>query len=89
MAHVYVGKTTSTHESIDRSMNKAERPSIEDAYILAHARAAVLINEVKDIIQDMPAPETDQRFNWGHVGSLGYICEQLENIKQSFRATED
>lgn len=89
MAHVYVGKTTSTHEFIDRSMNKAERPSIEDAYILAHARAAVLINEVKDIIQDMPAPETDQRFNWGHVGSLGYICEQLENIKQSFRATED
>ena len=70
-------------------MNKAERPSIEDAYILAHARDAVLINEVKDIIQDMPAPETDQRFNWGHVGSLGYICEQLENIKQSFRATED
>ena len=89
MAHVYVGKTISTHESINRSMNKAERPSIEDAYILAHARAAVLINEVKDIIQDMPAPETDQRFNWGHVGSLGYICEQLENIKQSFRATED
>lgn len=89
MAHVYVGKTTSTHESINRSMNKAERPSIEDAYILAHARAAVLINEVKDIIQDMPAPETDQRFNWGHVGSLGYICEQLENIKHSFRATED
>ena len=89
MAHVYEGKTTSTHESIDRSMNKAERPSIEDAYILAHARAAVLINDVKDIIQDMPAPETDQRFNWGHVGSLGYICEQLENIKQSFRATED
>ena len=89
MAHVYEGKTTSTHESINRSMNKAERPSIEDAYILAHARAAVLINEVKDIIQDMPAPETDQRYNWGHVGSLGYICEQLENIKQSFRATED
>ena len=89
MAHVYVCKTTSTHESINRSMNKAERPSIEDAYILAHARAAVLINEIKDIIQDMPAPETDQRFNWGHVGSLGYICAQLENIKQSFRATED
>ncbi len=63
MAHVYEGKTTSTHESINRSMNKTERPSKEDG--------------------------TDQHFNWGHVGSVGYICEQLENIKQSFRATED
>lgn len=65
-------------------MNDAQRQRIEDAYAAAHIRATTLLEDLRGILGDMPAPEGDAQINWGHVGSLNYLSEQLAELKAHF-----
>jgi hypothetical protein len=70
-------------------MNNAKRQKAEDAYIAKHAEALELLATLNRIVEDMPAPGSEERINWGDVGSLGYLCEQLGYLKEHFEPTED
>lgn len=70
-------------------MNDTKRQNVEDAYVANHIHATELLETLQRIVQDMPAPDGDARINWGDVGSLGYLCEQLEYLKEHFEPTED
>lgn len=70
-------------------MNDAKCQKAEDAYTAKHAEAIELLGSLLRIVEDMPAPGGDTRTNWGDVGSLAYLCEQLGYLKEHFEATED
>jgi len=50
-----------------------------DTYAARHAEALALIDSLRDMIEDMPEPESDD-INWGHAGSMGHINEQLREM---------
>ena len=53
--------------------------SAPDTYAARHAEALALIDSLRDLIEDMPEPESDG-INWGHVGSMGHINGQLREL---------
>ena len=66
-------------------MNNEKRQQLEDAYVAAHVRALTLLEDMHETVEDMPAPGVDERpIDWGHVGSLNHLCEQLAELKKSF-----
>jgi hypothetical protein len=70
-------------------MNDAKRQKVEDAYTAKHAEAIELLGSLQRIVEDMPAPGGETQINWGDVGSLGHLCEQLGYLKEHFEPTED
>ena len=50
----------------------------EDAYASAHAEALVLLFEIWEQIDNMPAPS--EQTNWGHVGDMNRIVTLLRPI---------
>ena len=66
-------------------MKNDKRQQLEDAYAAAHVRALTLLEDLHEIVEDMPAPGIDELpIDWGHVGSLNHLCEQLAELKKSF-----
>lgn len=66
-------------------MTQAQRDRIEEAYTAAHAEALTLIEKLRGFIEDLPAPDTDNApIDWGHVGSLRHICEQVRDLNAHF-----
>jgi hypothetical protein len=53
---------------------------VEAAYVTQHAAALASLQALQAIIEDMPAPDDETRINWGHVGSLTEINEQLGQL---------
>ncbi len=53
--------------------------SVTDEYCAQHAEALALIDSLRDLIEDMPEPESPG-INWGHVGSMGHINGQLREL---------
>ncbi|QDV62615.1 hypothetical protein [Crateriforma conspicua] len=61
------------------------RDKLEDAYVAAHIRALTLLEDLHQTIEDLPAPGSDDYpLDWGHVGSLNHLCEQLADLKKHF-----
>ncbi|WP_230251629.1 hypothetical protein [Rhodopirellula halodulae] len=66
------------------------REKIEDAYAAAHIRALTLLEKLHETVEDLPATGNDEHpIDWGHVGSLNYLCEQLAELKKHFASDED
>ena len=70
--------------------NPKKRQQLEDAYTSAHVRALTLLENLHEIVEDMPAPDNDEDpIDWGHVGSLEYLCERLREMKEHFSPASD
>lgn len=52
----------------------------EAAYINQHAAALYTLNELESIIENMPKPGGETRIDWGHVGTMSEISEQLGHL---------
>ena len=52
----------------------------EATYTAQHAAALASLQALQAAIEDMPAPDGEARINWGHVGSLVEINEQLGHL---------
>ena len=58
----------------------ADEPSLTTiVYAARNAEALGLIDSLRDMIEDMPEPESDG-INWGHAGSMGHVNKQLREI---------
>lgn len=53
--------------------------SAPDAYGAAHAKGLALLAQLRQRIEDMPAPDTDG-INWSHAGSMGHVNAQLREL---------
>ncbi|MBB3205561.1 4'-phosphopantetheinyl transferase EntD [Rhodopirellula rubra] len=66
------------------------RDKMENAYAAAHIRALTLLEDLHETVEDMPAPGNEEfPIDWGHVGSLNHLCEQLAELKKHFASDED
>jgi hypothetical protein len=52
---------------------------MQDRYVSAHAEALAMLDQVRDTIEDYPAPDTDG-VTWGHVGELAWVVSRLQQI---------
>jgi hypothetical protein len=50
----------------------------QDSYSRHHAEALGLIEQLRQQIEDLPAPDDDT--HWGHVGNLAHLVLQLRAI---------
>ncbi|WP_413431766.1 hypothetical protein [Crateriforma spongiae] len=67
-----------------------KRQKIEDAYAVAQIRALTLLEDLRETVEDMPAPGNEEfPIDWGHVGSLNHLCEQLAELKKHFATGEN
>lgn len=57
-------------------MQTKPRLHADAAYENAHLVAQDLLDRLRELLQDQPAPD-DNRIHWGHVGNLSHINELL------------
>jgi hypothetical protein len=61
-------------------MNKPAKPKLtaEAAYENSHLVAQDLLERIREILQDLPAP--GPQTNWGHVGDLAHANDLLAQV---------
>ena len=69
-------------------MNNAKRQRIEDAYTAAHAQAITLLEDLRRIVEDLPAPDGETPIHWGHVGDLNHVNELLTQARNFLNGCE-
>lgn len=50
-----------------------------ETYAARHAEALALLDSLRNMIEDMPEPDSDG-IDWGHAGSLGHLNSQLREL---------
>ena len=50
------------------------------AYENAHMDALALMDRLRDQLFELPAPDNEENTNWGHVGSVAYVNNQLSEL---------
>jgi hypothetical protein len=61
---------------------QSQTTAAEDAYVQNHAEALSLLDEIGEILQDLPAPDFDGFTpNWGHVGDLEVAIKRLREVR--------
>lgn len=63
-------------------MKTKERQIPEVAYLNYYRRAMAAIQAIQNKIHDLPAPDGEIAINWAHVGDIGKIATDLEEVAQ-------
>jgi len=62
-------------------MTAPKNQTAEDAYIAAHHTACELVEQIGDLLFDMPAPGDDEHpIHWGHVGDINHVNALLSQV---------
>ena len=76
---------------MNASKNQNEKPklTVEAAYENAHLVAQDLVERIKELLFDMPAPGNDDHpINWGHVGNINEVNKRLSAVVAFLDGTE-
>lgn len=61
--------------------NRKPKLSAEAAYENAHLVAQDLVERIRELLFDMPAPGNDEHpIHWGHVGDVNYVISTLLEV---------
>ena len=60
----------------------------QDFYIEEHTKAVVLLQRLEEALYDMPAPDGETQIDWGHVGSIKEVNQQIEQLIAFARGEE-
>ncbi len=69
-------------------MTNQQRQKAESAYIAEHAKAHTMLEEIRQLLSDQPAPESETTIHWGHVGDLGHVNELLKQVRDFLGGNE-
>jgi hypothetical protein len=64
-------------------MSRNEKPKLtaEAAYENAHLVAQDLLERIRELLFDMPAPGSEEHpIHWGHVGDLNEVNNRLSSV---------
>ncbi len=64
-------------------MARERKPNLkaEAAYENAHLVAQDLVERIRELLTDMPAPGNDEHpIHWGHVGDITHVNAQLSDL---------
>ncbi|MCB0256986.1 MAG: hypothetical protein KDI55_24975 [Anaerolineae bacterium] len=67
------------------SARKATMPPVERDYWSAHEQVTGLLETLQAAVDQHAEAATQEGIHYGHVGSLGYIRQTLDEIQQAFR----
>jgi len=56
------------------------KKEIQTAYLNAYNDIQSLIQDLQNKLHDMPAPDSDIKLDWGHVGDMRKIKSELQEI---------
>jgi hypothetical protein len=61
--------------------NRAKRLRAEAAYENAHLVAQNLVERIRELLFDLPAPGVEEHpIHWGHVGSVNEVNKRLSDV---------
>ncbi len=70
-------------------MTNPKRQRANDAYEHAHLEATGALDEILELLHDLPAPDNDEcPINWAHVGDLTEVNRRLDSIIAFLNGTE-
>ena len=53
-----------------------------DAYVQNHTEALVLLDEIEDLLLDLPVPALEGFLpSWGHAGDLEVVLKKLREVR--------
>ena len=62
--------------------------AIDDAYIVAQREALDLLAQLTAIVEDMPAPGSDDyAIHWGHVGDMRRVSTAISEVIGALEAS--
>ena len=69
--------------------NKKPQLTAEAAYENAHLVAQDLVDRIRELLFDLPAPGDDEHpIHWGHVGSVNEVNSRLSSVVAFLDGTE-
>jgi hypothetical protein len=70
--------------------NQNQRLSAEAAYENAHLVAQDLVERIRELLFDLPAPGNDEQpINWAHVGSVNEVNNRLSSVIAFLDGTDE
>lgn len=63
-----------------RRQNDKPELTADAAYENAHLVAQDLVDRIRELLQDLPAPDDEHPINWGNVGSLTEVTSRLAAV---------
>ena len=63
-----------------KTLTAPAKRTASDAYLAAYTAAMAALKDVENFIHDNPAPDSETRIDWGHVGDMSRIAEMLKEI---------
>ena len=70
--------------------NKKPKLTAEAAYENAHLVAQDLLERIRELLFDMPAPGNDEYpLHWGHVGDINEVNNRLSSVVAFLEGTGD
>lgn len=69
--------------------NENQKPSAEEAYENAHLKAQALVQQISELLFEMPAPSAeDDPIHWGHVADVNEVNRRLTEVFDFLAGTE-
>lgn len=70
--------------------NKKPNLTAEAAYENAHLVAQDLVERIRELLFDLPAPGNDEHpINWAHVGSVNEVNNRLSSVVAFLEGREE
>ena len=70
--------------------NDKPKMTAEAAYENAHLVAQDLVERIRELLFDLPAPGNDEHpINWAHVGSINEVNNRLSSVVAFLEGTEE
>jgi len=76
---VFVNRHHQPNDTMKTLTAPAKRTA-SDAYLAAYTVAMAALKNVENFIHDNPAPDSETKIDWGHVGDMNRIAEMLNEI---------
>jgi len=69
--------------------NENQKPSVDEAYENAHLKAQALVQQISELLLEMPAPgDDDNPIHWGHVADVNEVINRLTEAFEHLAGTE-
>lgn len=70
---------------------ESKKPELnaDAAYENGHLVAQDLVERIKELLHDLPAPDNDEHpIHWGHVGDINEVNKRLSSVVAFLEGTE-
>jgi hypothetical protein len=86
---MYIQRATHGEQTMNANANRKPKLTADAAYENAHLVAQDLLERIRELLFEMPAPGNDGvEIHWGHVGRVNEVNRQLSEVVGFLDGTE-